>query len=1392
MSSRRVLFALSFAVLAGCNCSPSTPPPDGGTACTAATDCPATGNECLERACVSGACTTKPVPVGTLVTAQAAGDCKRNQCDGVGGVVSTNDPTDVEDDANDCTVDTCVSGTPSHAAATSGTSCGAADAGAAMVCNGQGQCVGCVTGADCAGEDTECRTRTCVAGVCGVDFAGQGTVSATQTAGDCQQAECDGLGALVQVALATDVPDDSNACTDDVCTGTTPSNVPTTAGSTCADGGVVCDGAGACVACNQPSDCPGEDGACATRTCTNHVCGMSLPPANTPLAMQTAGDCRTAVCDGNGHVTTTNDDTDLPVDNNPCTSDVCTAGAPSNPPLSAGSTCGTNLVCNATGSCVGCNTAADCPGTSTDCRTITCTNNVCGADFIAQGTPLGAQTTGDCQQAVCDGLGNPTSVALDTDLPDDGNECTQDVCTAGVASHPFTPSGSACTLNGAMCDGAGTCVECLDASDCTASTDCRMFACPSGTCQETLVNAGTVVSSQVAGDCLTAVCDGLGGFTTQVNDGDLPDDNNQCTQDTCTAGVPSNANANAGTACAQGSGTLCDGAGACVECLAANDCGTNTECLAYQCTSGACGTTFTPAGTALLAQTTGDCLTAVCNGAGAVTAVAADTDLPVDGNECTDDVCTNGVASNPATSAGAACTQGGSTCDGLGACVQCLYASDCGADSECATFSCTTGTCGATYTNAGTVLTAQVSGDCLTATCNGAGGVANVANDGDLPVDGLECTNDVCAAGVASNPPLPAGTACSQGGTQCDGAGVCVGCNTAADCGANTECLSYTCTAGVCGTTFTPAGTAVSAQTAGDCQKNECDGSGATVAVADDADVPVDATVCTNDVCTAGVPSNPAVAAGTACSEGAGITCDGAGACVQCLTGSDCASGVCTANVCADPTCTDTVKNGAETDADCGGGTCPACAPTKACLVNADCQTGECTTNVCASPHVLSFSPADGATNVATSSTITVTFSTAMNPTTLTVQANAGNCSGSLQLSADNFTTCLGLTGLTPSGATLTATPAGGFAANTHYQLRVTASAQDTFGNAVLPFTQLTGFFTAPATSTACGVVISQVYGGGGSSGAPWQTDFIELKNLGTTSVSLGGWSLQYASSGGTSWTRFNLPAFTLPPGAYFLVQASGSTANGVPLPTPDATSTLNLSGSAGKLALVSNTTTLTGSCPTLNVVDFVGFGSAANCFEGAAPTPTLTSGTAALRVASSCADTNSNAADFVPAAPLPRNTSTASFSCSVCGVQNETDAVNEADYCNLQFPSSFTVAAGAATPVLFGQLYEAGVTEAAGAAANVLAQVGWALDGVDPRTQCGWQFVPASFNVQVGNNDEYQASFTAPPWPGVYRYTFRFSVDSGATWTYGDFDGAGSNFGLTFDLAQLGTMTVQ
>ncbi|AZA48603.1 T9SS C-terminal target domain-containing protein [Chryseobacterium carnipullorum] len=177
-------------------------------------------------------------------------------------------------------------------------------------------------------------------------------------------------------------------------------------------------------------------------------------------------------------------------------------------------------------------------------------------------------------------------------------------------------------------------------------------------------------------------------------------------------------------------------------------------------------------------------------------------------------------------------------------------------------------------------------------------------------------------------------------------------------------------------------------------------------------------------------------------------------------------------------------------------------------------------------------------------------------------------------------------------------------------------------------------------------IVINEVYGGGGNSGASYKNDFVELKNIGTTSITLTGAYLQYASAigtfnGGTS--NHALPTFTLAPGQTYLIQEISSGANGATLPTPDASATINLSGSAGKIALTSDGTAPTSST-SANVIDYVGYGTTTTSFEGTGPAPAPSNTNSIARVAG---DTNNNATDFVAGAPTPKNSTTGSLAVS-------------------------------------------------------------------------------------------------------------------------------------------------
>ncbi len=180
--------------------------------------------------------------------------------------------------------------------------------------------------------------------------------------------------------------------------------------------------------------------------------------------------------------------------------------------------------------------------------------------------------------------------------------------------------------------------------------------------------------------------------------------------------------------------------------------------------------------------------------------------------------------------------------------------------------------------------------------------------------------------------------------------------------------------------------------------------------------------------------------------------------------------------------------------------------------------------------------------------------------------------------------------------------------------------------------------------AAAGNVVISQVYGGGGNTGAPYTNDFVELFNRSTSPISITGWSVQYASATGTGNFVATPLSGVLAAGQYYLVSEGGG-ATGSPLPVPNATGSTNMSASAGKVILANTSASLAcngGSTPCsgaqlAQIVDLAGYGNA-NFFEGTAAAPTLSNTASAQRNGAGCMDTDDNGADFTAAAPAPRN----------------------------------------------------------------------------------------------------------------------------------------------------------
>ena len=172
-----------------------------------------------------------------------------------------------------------------------------------------------------------------------------------------------------------------------------------------------------------------------------------------------------------------------------------------------------------------CATASECPGTDLECAKRACIGGRCTVAFVPAGTPSAMQVPFDCKRAECNGAGLVRIVYDPADLPNDDNECTLDSCPSAIPVHVSVPKGSLCTKGGTMCDGAGKCVECFTTATCPGvDTACRKRVCLANKCTTEDAVAGSVPTSQIAGDCKTQKCDGTGGITTVNNDSDPPAD----------------------------------------------------------------------------------------------------------------------------------------------------------------------------------------------------------------------------------------------------------------------------------------------------------------------------------------------------------------------------------------------------------------------------------------------------------------------------------------------------------------------------------------------------------------------------------------------------------------------------------------------------------------------------------------------------------------------------------------------------------------------------------------------------------------------------------------------------------------------------------------------------
>jgi DNA/RNA endonuclease G (NUC1) len=271
--------------------------------------------------------------------------------------------------------------------------------------------------------------------------------------------------------------------------------------------------------------------------------------------------------------------------------------------------------------------------------------------------------------------------------------------------------------------------------------------------------------------------------------------------------------------------------------------------------------------------------------------------------------------------------------------------------------------------------------------------------------------------------------------------------------------------------------------------------------------------------------------------------------------------------------------------------------------------------------------------------------SVSVTPTTASVFVGASTPLTASALDADGDAVSTSFTWASSDAAIATVGTTGIVTGVTAGQVTITASSTNGIeGTATVTV-------TLPPPPAASDVVISQIYGGGGNSGAFYKNDYVELYNRGNAAADLTGWSVQYASAAGTSWTA-NAISGSIEPGKYYLIKLAAGTGGSAELPTPDATGSLSLGGTSGKIILSNAPTALTGACPTgATVVDRVGYGTSASATgcatEWNGRTANLSNTTAALRLNDGCINTGNAANDFIVLGTNPRNSASPRKNCT-------------------------------------------------------------------------------------------------------------------------------------------------
>lgn len=199
---------------------------------------------------------------------------------------------------------------------------------------------------------------------------------------------------------------------------------------------------------------------------------------------------------------------------------------------------------------------------------------------------------------------------------------------------------------------------------------------------------------------------------------------------------------------------------------------------------------------------------------------------------------------------------------------------------------------------------------------------------------------------------------------------------------------------------------------------------------------------------------------------------------------------------------------------------------------------------------------------------------------------------------------------------------------------------------------------TVSSQSLSDVLFISEVYGGGGNTGAIYSHDYIEIYNHSDSSMDLTGKSIQQASQASASWNSYALTGEIAAKSFYLIKLASENVAIGEEIPQGDINGNVNIAVGSFKVALVNSTGKLTTTVVKNNsdVIDLVGTGgTVTDYYVAKAPVPSATESIARKFTGGVPSNLRDNSKDYEKAAPSPTN-SAISVALNIMSIGNTTN----------------------------------------------------------------------------------------------------------------------------------------